>query len=141
MWTLLDHYIYRELFRVFRDTHFALLLQTMMISHPCGSVARMKEEKFWHCAHRLHNMLADGAVLPGGGATEQACAAVLQCDKTFKSEFSIQIVSHTSSVAFCLIWGALQFWSSLLPLSTHLHRPCSHYYTFLFLLTISISLP
>ena len=60
----------------------------MVISHPCGSVAQMKEEKFWHCAHRLHNMLADGAVLPGGGATEQACAAMLQSGK---SEFSIQI--------------------------------------------------
>ena len=53
-----------------------------MISHPCGNVGKMKEETFWHCAHRLNNMLVDGAVLPGGGATEQACVVMLRSSKS-----------------------------------------------------------
>lgn len=52
-------------------------LQTAIVCHPVESVAEVREEQVWHCAHRMQRVLAQRKALVGSGHAERTCAAFL----------------------------------------------------------------
>ncbi|XP_062380554.1 Bardet-Biedl syndrome 12 protein isoform X2 [Sardina pilchardus] len=56
--------------------HTALV--TAVITSSVHGKLQSLEDQFWGCAHRLHQALKDGRVLPGGGLVELHCIHELQ---------------------------------------------------------------
>lgn len=70
--------------------------------HPVESVAEVREEQVWHCAHRMQRVLAQRKALVGSGHAERTCAAFLdgsagtpfRLGRCMKLEVEMELLMH-----------------------------------------------